>query len=160
AAVPWDARTRLAEAAAMAQVPVDRLARHLERLLGQQRLGRLPDRELLARFVRTRDEAAFAALVERHGPMVLRVCRRTLRDPHAAEAAFQATFLVFLRKAASVRRGELLANWLYGVAHRLAVHARASAAARQDRERRLAPRQAPDVLHEVTACECSALLDE
>src|SRR5919199_4396067 len=86
------------------------------------------DAHLLDRFVRCRDEGAFAALMERHGPMVLGVCRRVLRDPHEADDVFQATFLVLVRKAASLRRPELLGNWLYGVAYRIALQARAGAA--------------------------------
>jgi RNA polymerase sigma factor (sigma-70 family) len=78
------------------------------------------DRKLLRRFVVRRDEAAFAALVERHAPMVQAVCRRVLRDAHEAEDACQATFLVLARKAGGLRRPELLANWLYGVAYRSA----------------------------------------
>ena len=78
------------------------------------------DRELLRRFVVSRDAAAFEDLVVRHGPMVLDICRRALHDPHAAEDAFQATFLVLVRKAHRIGRGELLANWLYGVARRTA----------------------------------------
>src|SRR5207249_1709500 len=69
---------------------------------------RLPDRELLDRFVGERDPAAFETLLARHGPMVLAVCRRVLADPVSAEDAFQATFLVLLQKAGSVGRGELL----------------------------------------------------
>ena len=86
--------------------------------------GLLSDEELLGRFVGAeRDdaaEAAFAALVERHGPMVLGVCRRVLGDRHEAEDAFQATFLV-LRKASSIARRGQLANWLFGVACRTAL---------------------------------------
>jgi RNA polymerase sigma factor (sigma-70 family) len=78
------------------------------------------DRELLARFAADREEAAFAILVERHGPMVLDVCRRVLHDAHEAEDACQATFLVLARKSGSLRKPELLANWLYGVAYRSA----------------------------------------
>src|SRR2546423_12393018 len=77
-----------------------------------------PDRQLLEAFVATRDQAAFEILVRRYGPMVLGVCRRVLRHAHDAEDAFQATFLVLVRKAASLRRREAVGNWLYGVAYR------------------------------------------
>jgi RNA polymerase sigma factor (sigma-70 family) len=82
------------------------------------------DGELLARFVRSGDEGAFAVLLRRYGPMVYGVCRRVLRDRHEAEDAFQATFLLLVRKAASLRRPELLGNWLHGVAYRTALKAR------------------------------------
>jgi RNA polymerase sigma factor (sigma-70 family) len=100
-------------------------------------LGELTDALLLDRFIRQRDEAAFAVLVRRHGPMVLGVCRRVLRDAHEAEDAFQATFLVLVRKGAAIARPELLGNWLHGVAYRTARTARARAAPRRDRERRV-----------------------
>jgi RNA polymerase sigma factor (sigma-70 family) len=93
-----------------------------------------PDAELLRGFVRRRDEAAFAALVQRHGPTVLTACRRVLRNEHDAEDAFQATFLVLARKAGSVGRPELLGNWLYGVAFRVAMKARSEAARRRAKE--------------------------
>jgi RNA polymerase sigma factor (sigma-70 family) len=89
------------------------------------------DGALLERFLSRHDEDAFAALVRRHGPMVLGVCRRLLRDPHDADDAFQATFLVAVRKAASVRPRELFGNWLYGVAYRTALEARARLARRR-----------------------------
>jgi membrane fusion protein, heavy metal efflux system len=101
--------------------------------------GHLSDAELLGRFVARRDdaaEAAFAALVDRHGPMVLGVCRRALGDRHEAEDAFQATFLVLARRATSIARPEQLANWLFGVAYRIALDARARAGRRKARERR------------------------
>jgi len=112
----------------------------LDGLLAFGATGHLSDQELLGRFVAQRDaaaEAAFAALVERYGPMVLGVCRRVLGDRHEAEDAFQATFLVLARKASSIARPEQLANWLFGVASRTALDARARAARRHARERRV-----------------------
>src|SRR5436190_14182943 len=91
----------------------------------------LPDRELVESYLERRDEAAFAALVERHGPMVLGVCRSVLRHRHDAEDAFQATFLLLARKAQAIRRPDGLASWLHGVAHRVALKARAAATRRQ-----------------------------
>jgi RNA polymerase sigma factor (sigma-70 family) len=102
----------------------------------------LSDAQLLERFVVCHDEAAesaFSVLMERHGPMVLAVCRRVLNDPHAAQDAFQATFLVLVRKAGSIRKRESIADWLYGVALRVSAHARADAARRRSVERRTMP---------------------
>src|SRR5438105_2137204 len=97
----------------------------------------LTDGQLLERYVRAREETAFAALVRRHGPMVWGVCRRVLRGHQDAEDAFQATFLVLVRKAASVGSKELVANWLYGVAHQTALKARATLARRGAREKQV-----------------------
>jgi RNA polymerase sigma factor (sigma-70 family) len=117
------------------------------------------DAELLDRFTRSRDPAAFAALVRRHGPMVFGVCRRVLRDPNDAEEAFQVTFLVLVRKAGGLREPGRLANWLYGVANRVARKARVSAARRGRHERAAA---GPDVSvpPEPGDADLRAVLDE
>jgi RNA polymerase sigma factor (sigma-70 family) len=115
----------------------------MNRLIQQLRragLGSLTDQELLDALVTRNDEAAFEALLRRHGPMVLAVCRRVLRHAHDAEDAFQATFLVLLRKATSVRKREVLGSWLYGVAYRTALKARGMKARRSVKERQAALR--------------------
>src|SRR5262249_2058647 len=81
------------------------------------------DHDLLDRFVAERDQDAYAVLMERHGPLVWSVCRRLLHDSHDAEDAFQAAFLILVRKAASIRRQACLASWLYRVTFRVALHA-------------------------------------
>jgi RNA polymerase sigma factor (sigma-70 family) len=95
----------------------------------------LADGELLDRFIDRRDQAAISALMRRYGPMVWGVCRRILRDYHDAEDAFQATFLVLVRKATSIVQREMVGNWLHGVAHQTALKARATTAKRQAREK-------------------------
>src|SRR5579884_2882305 len=112
--------------------------RHLRKLVAPSGLDALPDGQLLERFVAARDEAAFAALVRRHGPLVLGVCRRLLRGRADAEDAFQATFIVLFRRARSLERRGSLAGWLYTVAYHAALKARAGAARRQRHERQVA----------------------
>ena len=92
------------------------------------------DGQLLEAFLTQRDEAAFEALLRRHGPMVLGVCRRMLRNSHDAEDAYQATFLVLVRKASTIRPRDLVGNWLYGVAHQTALQARRAVARRRAKE--------------------------
>ncbi len=112
----------------------DTLLHHLRRLTGPPAGPEPADATLLQAFVARRDGTAFAALVRRHGPMVLGVCRRVLGNHHDAEDAFQATFLVLARKAASVVPREAVGNWLYGVAYRTALEARSLNARHRARE--------------------------
>jgi RNA polymerase sigma factor (sigma-70 family) len=113
----------------MPPAPLHSVIHHLRRAVTRED-GGLTDGELLDDFVRRRDEAAFELLVWRHGGMVLAACRRLLRDRHEAEDAFQATFLVFVRKAKSIRRRDAVGAWLHQVACRIAHRARARAAKR------------------------------
>ncbi len=131
------------------------------RLVGPRQTQELPDQELLARFVRDREEKAFAALMERHGPMVLGVCQRILGNPHDAEDACQAVFLVLARKAASVRKAGSLGSWLHGVALRVARKLRSSRARRHARETAAAARQpAASPPADLTWREVLQVLDE
>src|SRR5919199_40464 len=116
----------------------DRMLLHL-RQAALRKDGGLTDADLVGRYLGRRDEAAFEALVRRHGPMVLGVCRRVLGNEADAEDAFQATFLVFVRKAASIRRRGQAGNWLYGVAHNTALKARDLIRRRRAKEREAGP---------------------
>ena len=126
-------------------------------------LGGLTDAQLLELFLtRGGDDAedAFAALVDRHGPMVLGVCRRMLPDSHDAEDSFQATFLILVRRAASIGRRQQLANWLYGVAVRTAKQARRRAAQQRAKERRLMETSQVEPAPPEDRRELLSLLDE
>jgi RNA polymerase sigma factor (sigma-70 family) len=112
----------------------------------QQAGGGQTDGQLLARFVATHDEASFAALVRRHGPMVLGVCRRVLGHFHDAEDAFQATFLVLAKKASSVVKRESVSCWLHGVAYHTALRAGAALGRRRARERQVDEMPHPEVM--------------
>jgi RNA polymerase sigma factor (sigma-70 family) len=118
----------------------------LQTLFSMGTLGGLSDGRLLERFAFQREEAAFEALVRRHGPMVWCVCRRILRDYHDAEDAFQATFLVLALKGHAISHRELVANWLYGVAYQTAMKARATRAKRRMREGRLTDLPEPEAV--------------
>lgn len=112
--------------------------RQFDRLFGEGTVAGWSEAELLRRFARSRDEAAFEALLARHGPMVLGVCRRILGDGHAVDDAFQAVFLILVKKAGSIRDGGRLGPWLHGVARRVATRARGRAARRRAVERPVA----------------------
>src|SRR5580692_7694655 len=99
----------------MATAGLARALDHLRKTLNPTELTGLTDRQLLARFASARDDDAFAALVARHGNMVLAVCRRLLRCEQDAEDAFQATFLVLARKASAIGWGDSVAPWLHEV---------------------------------------------
>ena len=140
----------------MATAQPGTLLRHIKGLAaGRHRT----DGQLLDDFAARRDESAFAALLSRHGPMVLRVCRRLLRHEQDAEDAFQATFLVLAKQAGSIQRRETLANWLCGVAYRVAMKAKRSAARRRNHEARLRDRMPPAAPGQ-TWDDVQAVLDE
>ncbi|HLJ96096.1 MAG TPA: RNA polymerase sigma factor [Gemmataceae bacterium] len=140
--------------------PLSDVLRHIRRIALTAETADLEDGPLLQRFLEHGEEAAFEALLRRHGPMVLGVCRRLLRDPHDIEDAFQATFLVLLRKAAGLGKRELVANWLYGVAHRTALKARALAARRNVRTRPLTDVPAEEAESEIEWNDLRPVLDE
>lgn len=130
----------------MAHEPLAMVLRHLRRWVGGGTGEAESDGNLLERFAATHDQAAFATLMQRHGPLVLSVCRRLLADPHAVDDAFQATFVVLVRRAAALKREGSLGSWLYTVAYRIALKARAQSARRRSREQ-----QAEDMAQEATA---------
>jgi RNA polymerase sigma factor (sigma-70 family) len=141
----------------MTGTPLAKVVQGLRRSALKQAAVRTSDADLLRDFLRGRDEAAFEALVRRHGPMVLAVCRRVLRDPHDAEDAFQATFLVLVRRAGLIRPHGMVGNWLHGVAQRTALQARRNIARRREKERAALPRTDPEP---TDATELATMLDQ
>lgn len=144
----------------MAKSQLSEVNLHLRRSILSQDGAGLTDGRLLEEFISCRDEAALAALVRRHGPMVWSVCRRVLRDHHEAEDAFQTAFLVLARKAASIVPREMVANWLYGVAHRTALKARATVARRKGREGQVTGMPEPAAAEQGHWVDLQPLLDE
>src|SRR6516165_3480564 len=142
----------------MATNAANRVIRHLRRAALAPDGAGLTDGELLELYATRREAAAFEALVRRHGPMVLRVCRRVLRNEADAEDAFQATFLVLVRKAASIRCPNTVSNWLYGVAYNTALKAKAMNHKRRAKERESATVPKAEARGEVWR-EVQALLD-
>jgi RNA polymerase sigma factor (sigma-70 family) len=133
---------------------------YLRRTCGAQAARDLTDGELLKRFLADRQDPAFTVLVQRHGRMVQAVCQRVLGDAHSAEDAFQATFMVLVRRAASLRGHKPLGSWLHAVARRVALRARAQAGLRRQKERRYNPMPRSEPLDDLTWRELRLVLDE
>jgi RNA polymerase sigma-70 factor (ECF subfamily) len=144
----------------MARKQLDSVFQYARKLAVLQTCGAVEDHELLERFVGAKDEAAFAALVERHGAMVLGVCRRALRNEDDAEDACQATFLVMARRAATIRQKTAVGCWLHGVASRVAGNVRRDRARRVRRERESPTAVASEPPAEISWREVQAALDE
>src|SRR5262245_44728460 len=144
----------------MSSARVGAVVRHLRQRAAARQDRSLPDDQLLRRFAAQRDEAAFAALLERHAPMVLGVCQSVLHNLHDAEDAFQAAFLLLARKAGSIHRREAVSGWLYRVAYRLAVRAQANAARRRIHERRAVTMPSTDPVLDLSLREVRAVLFE
>src|SRR5262249_33522456 len=144
----------------MANAPPQTVLGQIRRMVHAKAHEDTSDRELLERFRAHREEAAFVALLRRHGPMVLHVCRRIRGNEQDAEDVFQATFLLLARKADSIRKRESVASWLHGVAHRLALEAKGQGARRQARERRAADMRRTSAAPDRAWQELQAALDE
>jgi RNA polymerase sigma factor (sigma-70 family) len=144
----------------MAKQALQGVLQQLRKVAAVQTYRGLSDGELLERFVCTQEDAAFTVLIERHGPMVLAVCRRALPDCHDAEDACQATFLVLARKGATIRKKTSLGSWLHGVACRVAANLKRDQARRKSRERGVAAPAPVDPAAEVSWREVQAILDE
>jgi RNA polymerase sigma factor (sigma-70 family) len=144
----------------MSSTQVGAVLRHIRQLAKVRKDHELPDHQLLERFARQRDESAFAALLGRHGPMVLGVCRSVLHDLHDAEDAFQAAFLLLAQKAGSIHRREAVSGWLYRVAYHLAVRAKANAARRRVLEKRAVTIPSADPVLDLSLREVRAMLFE
>ena len=118
----------------MAIETLGEVLRQINRLFSNAVVAGLSDARLLDRFLAQGDERAYDAVVGRHGPMVLSVCRGILHDPHGAEDAFQTTFLILVQKSSTICGRDALAGWLYRVAHRVAIKANTAAARRRRSE--------------------------
>ena len=145
----------------MATAPMNGLLRYVRRLSMAGDRACVTDGDLLKRFLASQDEEAFEALVRRHGPAVLAVCRQVLGNVHDAEDAFQATFLVLLHKARTLNNPEVVGSWLYGTAYFTAMNARVGIARRRKHEER-ATNMAPTISTErpLTATELEPVLEE
>jgi RNA polymerase sigma factor (sigma-70 family) len=144
----------------MSSAQVGVVLRHIRQLTAARKDPELPDHQLLERFARQKDADAFAALLKRHGPMVLGVCRGVLHDLHDAEDAFQAAFVLLAQKAGSIHRREAVGAWLYRVAYRVAVRARAGAARRRVIEQKAVTMPPADPVLDLSLREVRTILFE
>ena len=144
----------------MANSPTGALLQFINRMIGMRAGEQGSDAHLLEQFITFRSEAAFEVLLKRHGPLVLGVCRRVLGHEQDADDVFQATFLVLARQAGSIRKRQAVGSWLYGVAYRPAMRAKAEAARRRKLERQAGtmPRAEPST--EPFWKELTPVLDE
>ncbi|HLJ93822.1 MAG TPA: RNA polymerase sigma factor, partial [Gemmataceae bacterium] len=144
----------------MAKGQLDAVLGHIRRLAAVNKASDLTDCQLLAEFSTHQDQTAFTALVRRHGPMVLGICRHVLHHLQDAEDAFQATFLVLARNAGSIRKPEALASWLHGVAYRTAMNARKAAIRRRTHEGKAKTLPSPNPPWDIAWKEVQSILDE
>jgi len=144
----------------MATNGLNKVVYHLRRAVLLKDGGGQTDGKLLGNFIENRDETAFEVLMRRHGPMVLGVCRRFLRNPQDAQDAFQATFLVLVRKANSVVPRELVGNWLYAVARQTAIRMRSLNAKRWGREKQVRIMPEPQAVLPESTGDLQHLLDQ
>ncbi len=144
----------------MPQASTSPALRYIRRLMGVCHLAQVTDRQLLQRFLSDRDEDAFAALMERHGHLVFKVCRLVLGHQQDAEDAFQATFLVLARHAGSIRQAETVGSWLYRVAYRVAAKAGAQMVKRRTHERRIGTKVQTEPDAELAWQELQAVLNQ
>lgn len=145
----------------MPTLRADAVFNRIVKLVAIQDLDQRADAELVERFAQQRDEAAFETLLRRHGPMIVRLCRRLADNETDAEDVFQATFLVFARKAGSLRKSASVGSWLYGVANRLASKSRTGAQRRREKSKNVPlPPPTTDALSTLTVAEAERILHE
>jgi RNA polymerase sigma factor (sigma-70 family) len=142
---------------AVRQEPV---LRFIRKLAVREHIAQLTDGDLLHQFITARDDEAFAAIVRRHGPMVLRLCLQVLDNEHDPEDAFQATFLILSRKASSVKKRQSVGSWLFGVAHHAATDLKRKRARRRSHETQVRQASATDPLSVLTLREAQFILHE
>jgi RNA polymerase sigma factor (sigma-70 family) len=136
------------------------ITHYLRKMVVAARVARAEDDQLLKRFVAQQDETALAALVQRYGALVYGLCRRILRDEHDAEDAFQASFLILVHKATTIKKNTSVGSWLCGVARRVALRAKGDLARRRARDRQARPRHSAEPPSEVMERDLHELLDE